>query len=364
MGFAKYFEDNVNITAERKYERAVIVSSSQRKIYYDCYYCNKSFESIENRNSHIKSSHNVVGPLLFINGKIAQNEYYVDEMNSAKIVLCGFYDIAISVNNQIIKGDNTEIDLIPYLNNENDTYSIEIGQKTFNIYKYNSTNISSSNVDDIINRWEELINADEQFSFTQEGYAKSLNKAEIRYLNGFYDYYTACKNTISSTDKNARYQTAFAILSSFNILTPKARVLLKIIAFRWNWIETLENLSKATAGEFDIVVDFFYERKSTETKNVGLKQKEQKLFVEYEIEDCFNAIVAYQNGNWDVVNKFLANWTDEKIVEVGDINKKDRILLLKARQMKIFEKYPAAKKYYDDIKTPFIKKEAENYGKI
>ena len=32
--------------------------------------------------------------------------------------------------------------------------------------------------------------------------------------------------------------------------------------------------------------------------------------------------------------------------------------------MKIFEKYPAAKMYYDDIKTPFIKKEAENYSKI
>ena len=364
MGFAKYFEDNERIIAERKYEREVVYPSAPKKIYYNCYYCNKSFESIENRNCHIKSSHNVVGPLLFINGKIAPNEYYVDEMNSAKIVLCGFNDITISIDNQLIKSENTEIDLILYFNKVKDSYTIKIGQKIFKIYKYNSINISKSDIDDIINNWEKLINADNQLSFAQESYPKTLNEAEKRYLNGFFEYYTACQNSISSTDKNNRYESAFAILSSFNKPTPKARVLLKVIAFRWNWIETLENLSKATKGEFDTVVDFFYGRESIITRKENIRKKKQQIFVEYDIADFFDAIVAYQNGNWDVVNKFLANWTDEKIAEVVDINKKDRILLLKARQMKIFEKYPAAKMYYDDIKTPFIKKEAENYSKI
>src|SRR5690349_21686000 len=142
MGYAKYFEDNEKIIAERKYERAGVGRSAPKKIYYDCYYCNKSFTSIEDRNNHIKSGHNVVGPLLFINGKISLEEYYVDELESAKIVLCGFNNIRISINNQTITHSDTDIDLISYFNKENYSYTIKIGQKTFRIYKYNSIKIS------------------------------------------------------------------------------------------------------------------------------------------------------------------------------------------------------------------------------
>jgi hypothetical protein len=364
MGFAKYFEDNEKITAERKYERTVVVSSALKKIYYDCYYCNKSFASIENRNNHIKSDHSVVGPLLFINGKISLEEYYVDELKSAKIILCGFNNIRISINNQTIKHSDMDINLISYFTEENNSYTIKIGQKTFRIYKYNTIDISSSDVDEIINNWEEQINKDEPLNPSQVSLPKTLNEAERRYINGFFDYYTACKNIISSTDKKNRYEAAFAILSSFNKLTPKARVLLKVIAFRLNWIENLEHLSKTTKGVFDTVVDFFYGRESRKTVNENIREKKQQIFVEYDIADCLDAIVAYQNGNFGVVDKFLENWTDEKIAEVKDVNKRDRILLLKARRMKMAKQYPAAKKYYDDIKTPFIKKEAENYGKI
>lgn len=276
MGYAKYFEDNERIATERKYEREIVIASAPNKIYYDCYYCNKSFESFEDRNNHIKSSHNVVGPLLFVNGRIASDEYYVDTIVSAKIALCGFNDFAISVDNQKIVNDNTDINLISHLNKNNDTHVIKIEQKYFNIYKYNSINISSNEVDEIINGWESQTANLQPLNPSQGSFPSILNEAEKRYLNGFFEYYTACKTT-DPTNKKHRYETAFAILSSFNKLTPKARVLLKVIAFRFNWIETLEHLSKATQaqGVFDVVINFYYGRKSALTEKEGT----EKIFV-------------------------------------------------------------------------------------
>lgn len=361
MGYAKYYEDNERITIERNYEREIVIPFAPKKIYYDCYYCYKSFDSFEFRNTHIKENHNVVGPLLFINGKIASGENFVDKINSANIALCGFIDIAISINNQKIENETTDLDLISYFNNQNTNYIIKIGQNTFIIYKYNNINISSSEIDKIINVWEIQIGKSKSLNPSQESYPEAFNEAEKRYLNGFFDYFTACKTTIASEDKKNRYETAFALLSSFNSLTPKARVLLKVITFRFNWIEKLEHLSNAIQahGVFEIVLDFYYGRESASTEKECTEEKEQELFVENDVEECLNAILAYQNKKFDLVDTFLAKWTDEELLEIKDINKKDRILFLKARHKK-------DKKYFNDIRTPFFKRiaEVENIKKI
>ena len=79
MGYSKYHEDNEKITFERKFDPKdveVLVSSPLQKKSHKCYYCNLFFESLDTRNHHVKSSHNVVGPLLLINGKIVPNDLW------------------------------------------------------------------------------------------------------------------------------------------------------------------------------------------------------------------------------------------------------------------------------------------------
>lgn len=364
MGFGKYFEDNERITIERKYLPVGNIPSLSKKIFYDCYYCGETYDSISDRNNHIRRNHNVAGPLLFINEKIVTDEYYIDVLYSSKIVLCGFNDIEISIDNQRIKNNNAEINLMSYFKKVKDFYAIKIGQKIFTIYRYGNINITNSFIDDVIKIWENQTNKDETLNPSPINYPKSLNKAELTYLNGFFDYFTACKNHIPQTEKKNRYESAFAILSSFSKPTQKTRVLLKIISFRLNWIEKLENLSKSTKGVFDLIIDFYYERVSEKFKNEDFKKNEQLIFVETDIANCFDAIIAYQKDDFVAVDHYLANWQDnEKIEEIKDINLKDRILLLKARQMKKSGNYIAAKKYYENIKTPFIKKEALNFIK-
>lgn len=361
MGLAKYYEDNIEIIDERKYERIVARQTTKAKIYYDCYYCNKSFESVNLRNSHIKSWHNVVGPLLFINGKIASSQYYVDKVKSAKIVLCGFNPTNISLNKQLIKSDSPEIDLKTYFKSENGNYTINIDQKVFKIFKYTSSNITNLSIDGIINKWESQV--DQDLPLDSLGISpNSLNKAEVRYLNGFKEYFTACSSNISPINRSKRYKAAYAILSSFNTLPPKARVILKVIAFRWNWIEKLENLCGISSGIFNVVVDF-YKRKSDQKNSTNTIGAEYQIFIEADIADCLNAIIAYQFENWSEVNNYLTKWTDAKITAVADKNKKDRILLLKARRLIDDGRQSEAIRYYNDIRTPFFRTEAMDYSK-
>lgn len=360
MGYAKFFEDNERITTERKYEREIIYSIVQNKIYYDCYYCNKSFQSSENRNKHIKEKHNVVGPLLFINGKISSTEYFVDEIKNAKIVICGFKEVKIFFNQIMIKHASEEIDLIPHFKKYPVNCKICIGQKTYTIKKYNSQNISSKSVNEIINRWEKQINENEKQQLSNE-YPTYLNEAEKRYLNGFYNYFTACK-TLDETNKRRRYEDALASISSFNKLPPKGIVLLKIIAYKFNWIEKLGHLSKETTGStFDSIVDFFYGENCKLVESKDKKENEQHFFVEDEISESINAIIAFQNKDFVEVDEFLEKWTSGQVSRITDMNKKDRVLFLKLRRLSFLGRNLEAINCFEQIKTPFLKIEAKKY---
>ncbi|MFN3784191.1 MAG: hypothetical protein ACK4R6_09745 [Spirosomataceae bacterium] len=358
MGYSKYHEDNEKITFERKFdpkEVEVLVSSPLQKKSYKCYYCNLLFESLDTRNHHVKSSHNVVGPLLLINGKIVPNDYYTDKVHSIKIAMCGFKDIRIHINNLEIQNSDAEIDLTGHLNEASvDCLTIKIGSRSFNIFKYVKGNITNSLVNEIIVDWEKQVNENRPLSPSGSNYPEFLNEVEKTYLDGFFNYYTACKKDIKSLDKKNRYAEAFALLSSFDSLTPKARVLLKVIAFRLNWIEKLSDLSNVSSGTFDSVVDFFYDRHSLNYIERSVVT-EQNIFVESSTEILINVILAFQNEKWKIVDEYLECWTDEQLEKEEDINKKDKILLIKARRERIIGDNAVAQKYYNLIKTPFFK---------
>lgn len=355
MGYAKYFEDIEKILNERKYERECAISASPLNMNYLCYYCKEAFESIEERNNHIKRKHNVAGPLLFINDKIASDENYIDEIRSVNIVLCGFGNVPIYFEKKMLQvaSRTKTIDLTSEFGN-NGNYTVIIGNKKYKIYKFENTGIVNSEMERIIEDWEKQTEK-EALSLTPipNAYRESLNNAELSYLNAFFDYYTACEPAINPHDKKKRYETAFALLSSFNNPPVKAFVLMKIIAFRFNWIERLELLSNCTLnhGIFDVVLDFYFGRKTKIIEEEKNEKQEQKIFVEDDIENCIDAITSFQRADFNSVITFLDEWTDAKINLLEDTNKKDRILFIKS----MFEK-----NINEDIKNPILKKSIIN----
>jgi len=365
MGFVKFHEDNEDSIYERKNNNGENIAIGQEKIDYDCYYCYESFPNFQDRITHVRKHHNVPDPILMINGKIITDQFYVDTVFSANIVMCGYKNLKICINDQTIeyKYRDSEINLISFFKNvENNVYSISIGNKTYTIYKYKSINIENAAISEIINNWETKISTGDDLISLEKNHLQSINQSELIYLNGFFEYFVAVRQKINPVDRKNRYENAYAILSSFNKLPSKARLLLKVIAFRLNWFEKLDSLSKVSKGVFDIIIDFYKDIKTDKIKFQEIKDSEQQIFVEIDIQECFNAIKAFQIENWDEVDVYLSNWSDEKLEEIEDYNKKDRILLLKARKMKLISNYSAAKKYYSKIKSPFFRKEADIFN--
>lgn len=365
MGLAKFLEDNVEITYERLYEREEnIIGTEKKVIWHDCYYCNASFENSELRNIHIKRSHNVVGPLLFINGRIIQErEYYVDELISAKIVMCGFTGIEITVDNKKTKDNSIDVDLMNFFKKHWNNSTLKIGSTSFNLHRFNEAQINQSKVDSIIKDWEYQVMNKLPLSPAGGEYPSELNDAEVRYLNGLSEYFTACKEGINAKDKNDRYKSAYALLSSFSALPPKGRLVLKIIAFRWLWIEKLTQLTNISGGSFNYVVDFCHGKESQYYQTVKSLLPEHEIYIEPNTLEIIQAIIAYQNNEKEQVQKYLENWSDELLSKIQDSNLKDKILLIKARCSDCNGDYRAAKNYYSRILTPFFKIEAIKYVK-
>jgi hypothetical protein len=358
VGYVRYREKDQEVIDNRQYERTVLFPAAPPRVYYDCYYCDKSFDSVAERNSHIKKSHGVVGPLLFVNGKLCDKEVHVEKISSAKIVLCGFTDITVKINDQVVSNAD-EIDIMAFIHNTNvHDDLVVIGSREFHIYKYDSINVANVAVDSTIDSWEKGLEQDISIS---KNYPNGLNKAEIRYLDGFFDYYTACR-TFDATEKKKRYEDAYALLSSFSTLTPKARVLLKVIAFRLNWVERLEYLCLVSKGAFDNIVMFF---KGEEIQKVDkdVREPERRIFVEHGLAECLESIMNYQEGNWKAVDEYLETFSDSTIADMKDTNHKDRLLLIKARRMKQRGEYGLTRQYYKDIKTPYFRNEAKAFIK-
>lgn len=365
MANAKHLEDLI-----RSYNERNPISENEEytpgpkyvKPLLSCSYCNQSFSSIDERNAHIRANHFGARPLLFINEKIVPNEtdrnsiseYYAEEITTAKIDLGTSINIEISVNEEKIKCEGPIINLTPYFKTDEETYTVIIDDRSYKIIRLERSIISNPCINSIINKWEEQIVLKEPLSPWRGDYPSDLNNAEIHYLNGFIDYLTACKEYIDSSDRKKRYNTAFAILSSFNSLPTKGRLVLKVIAFRWDWIKELEALSRFSFGIFDVVIDFFYGRKSKYEINGMSENKEYKVFLESEVAACLDAIIAFQNGDMSDVDDYLGKWTDEDIRENKDNNTKNKILLLKARRLESLGKGAEAKKYFNDIRLPFI----------
>jgi hypothetical protein len=203
-------------------------------------------------------------------------------------------------------------------------------------------NVKSKKIDEFIDNWEHKVSIGEMI---ERNYPNDLNSAEKRFLDGFYNYYLVF---LSKSDKQKRYEDAYSILSEFDNKTAKSLSVLRIIAFRLNWIERLEEI---TFGDniFKIVLDFF---KNQESDIQFHDNEDGQLLIENELDRLLSFIFAYQEKDYDFVRINL-----NEITEYEDLNQNDKLLLLKARLALIDSNIDLSRSYYESIISPYFEDE-------
>jgi len=347
MGYVKYREDDLEISLnrERIHKFDIDLSSKRSKNEsqpIDCYYCNAIFNSIDSRNKHIKKHHNVIGPLLFVNGKFSSKKIYVNKIEGIYVDLCGFKSVQIFVNSTLIPYDEKKewIDLEKYIISD-EFNQIKINNVITEIFVYPKIRIKNNDIDKLISTWETEVISGKMVS---KNYPDSLNEAEKHYLDGLYNYFIAC---LSKSEKQKRYEDAYSILSEFDILPPEANCVINVIAFRLNWVDKLRSICGKNNDFFTVLKFFLNEEESTDVKIKDNKVK--KLYIEDSLEKILDAILAYQRKDYNKVEKYL-----ETVSFGEDLNLNDKIYLLRARMAIKKSKYPEAKAFYENIKTPFF----------
>ena len=185
----------------------------------------------------------------------------------------------------------------------------------------------------------------------------SLNEIEKRCLDGLYNYFIACVST--GKNKDLRYNDAYAILSEVANILPVATVLLKIIALKFNWIEKLRVLC-IEDDDFSDIYDFMTNNQSTLSRS---ETGSLQVFIEDELDEIIKTIIAYQENKYDDVEIFVKRYPIRSIADIADYNQRDKICLLCARMaIRRLSKHEA-RRYYDEIQSPFFDDEKMNYIK-
>ena len=346
-GLGTFKESNDDRQNAIEHENSDTIGSIQIPNLYECYYCDKSFKSDNDRDNHIRKEHNFDPPQLSINEMIVDGEQSIEKVVKAEIDLGNKAKTKVSINDSEIKYKGSKIDLMPYLKSGKDQYTIKINQKSYKIWKWTRSQIANPSIDEIINKWNRQVKSNYSLSPSAGDYPKGLNESEKKYLDGFYEYFTACKQDIDPENRKKRLIGAFTIFSKMkSILTPKARFVLQVIYFKWNDIKDLKELSGGGSDMFDIVLNFFNEEKTNEHQREFYSTNEpSQIFIESEVDQCLKAILAFQTNDLDSVKNYLENWDDDKITLIKDKNMKDKIWYLKARSEEKLGKKKLAEKY-------------------
>ena len=359
MGWAKYHEDIVDaITDSGFYDRVSnYVTKSIEPPIFNCSYCNLSFYSKNDLYEHIKREHNIVSSILVVNGKIVHNECYVKELKSFIVIRYDLNDSIFVNQKQILEyATLNEVDIVDRVYQDfltNKTVSISVGEKEFNIHLISQEHINVDKINSIISKWS--IETSKGLHIQKN--ISSLNEIEKRCLDGLYNYFIACVST--GKNKDLRYNDAYAILSEVANILPVATVLLKIIALKFNWIEKLRVLC-IEDDIFSDIYDFMTKNQSTRSRS---ETGSLQIFIEDELEEIIKTIIAYQENKYDDVEIFVKRYPIRSIANIADYNQRDKICLLCARMaIRRLSKHEA-RRYYDEIQSPFFDDEKMNYIK-
>ena len=359
MGYAKYHEDDQRIIDERKYflyGYNYIEKVDTFPPVFNCPYCNKTFYDKEKLNTHIKEEHNSVNKLLILNQQVVQKDAYVGTIKSLIIVR---YDLseAVYVNDKEINGLN-DIDVtelaIAELQTSKSLY-IKVGNRDWTISLLTLELMDLSKMETVIMHWNIAAQNRTAINRQKQG---DFNSPENRCLDGFYNYFLACNAECSLKIK--RYEDAYNILSEFAQIVPLARFVLKVIAFKLNWVNSIRTLC-GSSDLFKNVYDFFTNAQSN--RNITEFIGEKQVFIEDDLENSILAILAYQTANNDKLHDYLKLFNKDTLLNMQDSNLKDRIYLLKARVAIREGKLHDARRFYEEIATPFFNNEYEQFLK-
>ena len=361
MGWSKYKEDNRILLDDRLYIKHYDGKKSCCFEFFSCPYCNRDFKNKELMYSHIKSTHNIVHPILMIDGKIRTNEkdIYLSNVTSATLYLYSYnQDIYINDTKIELKEEIDITDELISILEKDGFVRIKFSDKCINLHKYSIQEIHNDEVSQIIDKWNEDTAKGKRI---QKCCDACLNQAELHYLDGLYNYFWACR--AEGQDKIKRYDDAYSILKSFSQLTPIANCVLKVISFRRNWLKKLDQLCNETNSldEFIIVNDFF---KNDIHNYPDGQEYDKRLYIEDDLQKNIDAIIMYSKGNLEGAKKYTLN-NDPQVIQ--DANLRDRILLLKARiELKQNGFNSKVKRYYKEIQTQELiveeKKMEKKYG--
>lgn len=347
MSYVKYAEDDIEINDTRDYVRLYHTNQkdkiSDKKVLV-CPYCYSVYDSKNDLINHIKEKHHNRNCVLLINGRISDgNEMYVNRVSE---VVCHAYidDISIIVDNHVISVPLGEMDItneVKLVVNKNKQCSIKLQDKIVTIKLYEADEIRKDKVNEIIQQWQKET---EKNKIIKKATNIELNVVEQQYLNGFYNYFLACNS--EGTNKRDRYYDSFSLLNSFESISGIGKSVLKVIAFRFNWINRL-NLLCTEEDEFLNIRNYYYNQ-----PNCAITHKDAHyLYVEDELRDDMNAIIDYQKGNRENIKDYL-NRNDELLI--GDINRRDRIYMIRARCYLLDGAERKSKLYYEEIRNEFM----------
>ena len=356
MGYVKYNEDDIKIYNDRMFMKqgSVLRKAKPAKRYFECKYCRALFDDKAALVEHIKKAHNIVRPLILINDKVIGDKTELQYLESARILFYGFEgEIQIGAKKFRFEDDD-ECDITNDLRKAlsltgNCDILINGAKITISlcpIFLEDDATIKKTIAD-----WQRSV---EQGTSLNSAVLETYDGAELRYLQGVYNYFLACT---AKHHKGKRYDDAYTALSKFHDIDGVGKCILKVIAFRRNWVEQLRLL---TDGEKDIftTASEFFAGTASEVEWES-ERAANRLYIEEEINLGLELMVLYQQGRYQEVK--------EKLAEIGvldeleDRNHIEKLQLLKARTALKDGDIRQARECYRSLITPGFREESQRF---
>lgn len=356
MSYVKYREDDIKINNHRLFmhQGSQFNKAKAPQRYYECKYCHQIFNSKTELVSHIRNIHNVVRPLIVINEKVIGDKVVLQYVRQAKILMYGFGG-DIWVGGELLKyGDDDEIDITALLKaklRSDQRCEIIVNEMPI-IIEYHPLSLDDNPlIKTAIDDWQ---NATSRGLPLDTKCLAMFDGGDLLFIYGIYNYYLACN---ARHNKASRYNEAFADLSQFQDLGGIGKCVLKAIAFRRNWIDTLRLLSEGENDIFTTACEFFSGQESLFAYEDD--KDSSYLFVEDGTQMSLELISMYQKGHYEKVKAKLELIGDPADLE--DPNLAEKICLLKARLAVAEGNNLLATHYYEKLISPAFREEYRKY---
>lgn len=362
MALAKFVEDlkkqNDEIDYMNNYQSDVS-PSPKLPDPVKCLWCDDIFMNKMDCIRHIKAKHCHLDGVLEINGQIVREEVNIPFFSKAK-VRCSNSETKIYLNGKkVLMVDRaSDVDITSQVSSvlsEHDNCEISInGAKTM-VRVAGIENINLDEITDIIYRWQ--INVENGNNIQRVDDSK-FNESEKLLLNGLFNYFKASRKECEEQNRRKRYEDAYACLSRLRNKTAIGRFVLKVIAFRLNWIGELWQLSQADKQDIFYQISKYYHH-DKEFHVIDMGQMTASLYVEDQVKDCMDIMVALYSKDYilaqKIIDKYNSYW------RIDDTNLRDRLLLAQSVLAASQGNIKKAKFFFEEIKTCYFIKHMKEF---